>query len=107
MGLLITYFLFAICISFVCSVLEAVLFSVTPPFMESYPKIHPKGGRILRYLKANIDNAIGAILIVNLFANTVGAAGVGAQAVKIFWGTLGGGGGFFFNIFYFFFWFFF
>ncbi len=84
MGLLITYFLFAICISFVCSVLEAVLFSVTPPFMESYPKIHPKGGRILRYLKANIDNAIGAILIVNLFANTVGAAGVGAQAVKIF-----------------------
>ena len=84
MGLLIAYFLLAISISFVCSVLEAVLFSVTPPFIESYPKIHPKSGKILQYLKTNIDNAIGAILIVNLFANTVGAAGVGVQAVEIF-----------------------
>lgn len=84
MGLLIAYFLLSISISFVCSILEAVLFSVTPPFVESYPKLHPRSGKILQYLKANIDNAIGAILIVNLFANTVGAAGVGAQAVKIF-----------------------
>ncbi|TLD87318.1 CNNM domain-containing protein, partial [Helicobacter sp. MIT 05-5294] len=73
-----------IVISFVCSVLEAALLSVTPPFMESYAKSHPKSGKILKYLKENIDNAVGAILVVNTFANTVGAAGVGAQAVEIF-----------------------
>ncbi|TLD85430.1 hemolysin, partial [Helicobacter sp. MIT 05-5294] len=41
---LIGYFLLAIVISFVCSVLEAALLSVTPPFMESYAKSHPKSG---------------------------------------------------------------
>ena len=81
---LIGYFLLAIVSSFCCSVLEAALLSVTPPFMESYAKTHPKSGKILKYLKANIDNAVGAILVVNTFANTVGAAGVGAQAVEIF-----------------------
>lgn len=81
---LIGYFLLAIVISFICSVLEAALLSITPPFMESYAKSHPKSGKILKYLKENIDNAVGAILVVNTFANTVGAAGVGAQAVEIF-----------------------
>ena len=81
---LISYFLFAVVVSFICSVLEAVLLSITPPFMESYAKNHPKSGKILRHLKANIDNAIGAILVVNTFANTVGASGVGAQAIEIF-----------------------
>ncbi|TLD83994.1 DUF21 domain-containing protein [Helicobacter sp. MIT 11-5569] len=81
---LVGYFLLAIVISFVCSVLEAALLSVTPSFMESYAKSHPKSGKILKYLKGNIDNAVGAILVVNTFANTVGAAGVGAQAVEIF-----------------------
>ncbi|WP_297813451.1 CNNM domain-containing protein [uncultured Helicobacter sp.] len=81
---LIGYFLLAIIISFICSVLEAALLSVTPPFMESYAKTHLKSGKILKYLKSNIDNAVGAILVVNTFANTVGAAGVGAQAVEIF-----------------------
>lgn len=84
MGWLVGYFLFAIIVSFICSVLEAVLLSITPPFMESYAKNHPKSGNILKHLKANIDNAIGAILVVNTFANTVGASGVGAQATEIF-----------------------
>ena len=81
---LVGYFLLAIVISFICSVLEASLLSVTPSFMESYAKSNPKSGKILKYLKTNIDNAVGAILVVNTFANTVGAAGVGAQAVEVF-----------------------
>ncbi|WP_051604656.1 CNNM domain-containing protein [Helicobacter rodentium] len=84
MPFLVGYFLLAIVISFICSVLEAALLSVTPSFMESYAKTHSRSGKVLKYLKANIDNAIGAILVVNTFANTVGAAGVGAQAVEIF-----------------------
>ncbi|MCH5322025.1 MAG: DUF21 domain-containing protein [Helicobacter sp.] len=81
---LIGYFLLAVVISFICSVLEAVLLSITPSFMESYALKHQKSGKIIKHLKANIDNAIGAILVVNTFANTVGAAGVGAEAVEIF-----------------------
>ncbi len=84
MGLLLTCFLLTVFASFTCSILESVLFSVTPPFMESYPKLHPRSGKILQFLKANLDNAIGAILIVNLFANTIGAAGVGVLAVEVF-----------------------
>lgn len=84
MALLLIYFLLAIGISFMCSILEAVLFSVTPAFIESYLKTNPKSGKTLQFLKTNIDNAIGAILIVNLFANTLGASGVGVQATKIF-----------------------
>lgn len=81
---LIFYFLLAVVISFICSILEAVLLSITPSFMESYAQKYEKSGKILKHLKANIDNAIGAILVVNTFANTVGAAGVGAEAVEIF-----------------------
>ncbi|ARJ56958.1 CNNM domain-containing protein [Campylobacter cuniculorum] len=81
---LIFYFLLAVVVSFICSILEAVLLSITPSFMESYARKHLKSGKIIKHLKANIDNSIGAILVVNTFANTVGAAGVGAQAVEIF-----------------------
>ncbi|STQ86673.1 DUF21 domain-containing protein [Helicobacter muridarum] len=84
MGLLIIYFLIAIIISFICSILEAVLYSITPTFIESYLKTRPKSGKILLFLKVNLDSALGAILIINLFANTVGAAGVGAEATEIF-----------------------
>ena len=35
-------------------------------------------------LKNNIDKPLSAILSLNTVAHTVGAAGVGAQAVKIF-----------------------
>ena len=84
MALLIAYFLFAVVISFVCSVLEATLLSITSPFVESYAKSHPKSGKILKHLKSNIDNAIGGILVLNTFANTVGAAGVGGQAIEVF-----------------------
>lgn len=84
MGLLITFFMLTITISFLCSILEVVLYSINPPFVESYSKVHPRATKIVRYLRANIDNALGSILIVNLFANTMGAAGVGAQAVEIF-----------------------
>lgn len=83
MSLLITYFVLTVCISGICSVFEAVLFSATPSFVESAAK-KGKSGIILRFLKANIDNSVGAVLVVNMFANTLGAAAVGAQSVEVF-----------------------
>ena len=83
MTLLIVYFCLTIGISMICSVCEAMMFSATPAFVESAAKL-TKTGKILKHLKTNIDNSIGAIVIVNTIANTVGAASVGAQFVAVF-----------------------
>lgn len=82
--LLLTYFLIAVGISFLCSILEAVLLSITPAFITVVKSKKQKSGALLEHQKRNIDQSIGAILTLNTFAHTLGAAGVGAEAVKIF-----------------------
>lgn len=84
MTLLITYLAIAIGVSFLCSILEAVLLSVTPSFVEKVQKQKPLGGKVLKSVKENIDKSISSILILNTFAHTMGAAGVGAQAIRVF-----------------------
>ena len=91
MTLLITYLLVAIGVSFLCSVLEAVLLSVTPGYVASQSAARPRQAQSLQAVKENLDESISSILILNTFAHTMGAAGVGAQAVSIFgakWETL-------------------
>ena len=82
-NLLITFFLLAILVSFLCSLLEAVLLSITP----SYARVKlQEGGRIGRQLeafKSNIDRPLAAILTLNTVAHTVGAIGVGDQSARI------------------------
>ncbi len=82
--LLLTYFLIAVGVSFLCSILEAVLLSISPAYIEVLKASKPKSGKRLEEQKQNIDKSIGAILTLNTFAHTLGAAGVGAQAVEIF-----------------------
>ena len=83
--LLITYLSVAILISFLCSVLEAVLLSSTNSYIESLSKNHSESlVDRLKKLKSNIDKPISSILTVNTFAHTMGAAGVGAQAQILF-----------------------
>ena len=84
MTLLVTYLLIALSVSFVCSVLEAVLLSSTNSYIETLPKTNEKAIAILKKLKSNIDRPIASILILNTFAHTMGAAGVGAQAQILF-----------------------
>lgn len=84
MGLLIFYLFLALCISFLCSVMESVLLSVTPSFAAAYEKQSPRTGEKLRKLKTDIDRPLAAILSLNTIAHTVGAAGVGAQAMVVF-----------------------
>lgn len=84
MLLLIAYFFLAIGVSFFCSVLEAVILSVTPSFVEALGQKSPEIGNRLMHLKANIDLPLAAILTLNTIAHTVGAAGVGAQAMAVF-----------------------
>ncbi len=84
MTLLVTYLAIAIGISFMCSILEAVLLSVTPGFVESELKSKPRRAQVLKKVRDDLDQSISSILILNTFAHTMGAAGVGAQAVRVF-----------------------
>jgi CBS domain containing-hemolysin-like protein len=84
MQLLLIYLFSALVFSFLCSLLESVLLSVTPGFMGAYEKKSPSTGRLLRGLKHDIDRPLAAILSLNTMAHTVGAAGVGAQSMVVF-----------------------
>ena len=84
MTLLITYLVIAIGVSFLCSILEAVLLSVTPSFVAQKIKHKARGAEVLAKVKQQLDQSISSILILNTFAHTMGAAGVGAQAIKVF-----------------------
>lgn len=82
--LLFIYFSIAIGISFLCSILEAVLLSITASHIELTRQNNEKLGTLMQKQKQNIDFSIAAILTLNTFAHTLGAAGVGAEAAKMF-----------------------
>ena len=84
MSLLLLYLAIAIGVSFICSVLEAVLLSITPSYVETVVNQSPHKGKVLVTVKSRVDQSISSILILNTFAHTMGAAGVGAQAASIF-----------------------
>ncbi len=84
MTLLILYVALALGFSFLCSVMEAVLLSVTPSFVERLTKTKESLGRRLRRLKDDVDRPLAAILSLNTIAHTVGAAGAGAQGAAVF-----------------------
>lgn len=84
MTLLFVYLTIAIGISFICSILEAVLLSVTSSFSEALNEDRPRAGAILAEVRNSIDKSLSAILILNTFAHTMGAAGVGSQALQVF-----------------------
>ena len=84
MTLLVIYLAIAIGVSFLCSVLEAVLLSVTPGYVETALADKPRRAQVLKNVKDRIDESLSSILILNTFAHTMGAAGVGAQAVRVF-----------------------
>lgn len=86
MELLLLYLFIAIVVSFTCSILEAVMLSVTPAFINIKRGEEKKFAIELQKLKEDIDKSLAAILTLNTIAHTVGAAGVGAQAQTI-WGN--------------------
>jgi len=91
MTLLLIYLAIAIGVSFLCSILEAVLLSITPSYVQDVASKSSVSGKILVRVKERLDESISSILILNTFAHTMGAAGVGSQAVQMFgieWETL-------------------
>jgi CBS domain containing-hemolysin-like protein len=84
MTTLFLYLALAVLVSFLCSLLEASLLSVPATHVEVLVRSGRRSGEILRDLKARLDRPLAAILTLNTIANTVGAAGVGAQALRLF-----------------------
>jgi len=84
MGLLILFFFVSIIFSFLCSIWEAVLLSITPSHAELLSQQNHPSAPKLKEFKDEIDRPLSAILTLNTVAHTVGAIGVGAQASKVF-----------------------
>lgn len=87
MSLLIFFFVLSIVFSFLCSVWEAVLLSITPSYVQRSVQAGGPIGRQLENYKEDIDRPLSAILTLNTIAHTAGAIGVGAQAGKVFGDT--------------------
>ena len=100
MFLLILYLLLAVCVSFLCSILEAVLLSTPLSYIEvvknevreEYRKNNYtrsmqrrlKSALVFTRNKNRMEKSLSSILSLNTIANTVGAAGVGAQSAVVF-----------------------
>jgi CBS domain containing-hemolysin-like protein len=80
MGLLVFYAIISIFFSFICSILEAVLLSVTPTFINLKKSEGKSYAEDLEALKKDVDRPLIAILTLNTIAHTVGAILVGVQA---------------------------
>lgn len=87
MGLLLTYAAVSIFFSFLCSILEAVLLSVTPTFIKVKEQEGATYTDGLKSLKEDVDKPLIAILTLNTLAHTVGAILVGVQAENMVRGS--------------------
>lgn len=85
MGLLLIYLFLALFTSFLCSILEAVLLSTPMSFITMKVNENARGAKRLKNYKQDTDKPISAILSLNTIAHTIGAAGVGSEAVRL-WG---------------------
>jgi len=84
MNYLILYFLLALVVSFLCSLMESVILSLSFNHIAVLKKEGNKVGDILEKQKTNINRPLAAILTLNTITHTVGAAGVGAETLKIY-----------------------
>jgi len=84
MLLLFTYVFIALGFSFLCSITEAVILSVTPAYVALLEEEGKPSGAVLRRLKTDVSQPLAAILTLNTIAHTMGAAGAGAQAAVLF-----------------------
>lgn len=84
MALLFAYLFLALIVSFLCSIVEAVLLSTPISFLKLEMENGRKGAEKLLKHKENVDKPLSAILSLNTIAHTVGAAGVGVQANIVF-----------------------
>ncbi|XGC81636.1 CNNM domain-containing protein [Bdellovibrio bacteriovorus] len=79
MTLIIVLFFLTIGISFLCSMLEAVLLSSTSAYIGVLVKENRRSAKLLEHLKENLDRPISAILTLNTVSHTMGSAAIAYQ----------------------------
>jgi CBS domain containing-hemolysin-like protein len=84
MLVLFIYVFIALVFSFLCSIAEAVILSVSQAYISLLEKEGKPSGALLSKLSSDINKPLAAILTLNTIAHTMGAAGAGAQAAKVF-----------------------
>jgi len=84
MTLLIVYVLIALGFSFLCSILEATLLTLSPTDIETSKRSGAKWAATMEKLKGDIDRPLSAILTLNTIAHTMGASGAGSQFQKMY-----------------------
>jgi len=81
---MILYAAVALIFSFLCSVAEAVILSISPSYVAHLEQQGKPLAKRLKKLKTNIDRSLAAILTLNTIAHTLGAGGAGAEAAAYF-----------------------
>lgn len=81
---LVTIVLLAITISALCSICEAVLYSLSASQVEMLKRTGSSSAKHLKRLRNDIDEPITAILTLNTIANTIGASVAGALVAKLY-----------------------
>jgi CBS domain containing-hemolysin-like protein len=81
---ILCYLTLALGVSFICSILEAVLLSVGPGHVQLMVDSGSRSGLVLQKLRKDMDRSLSAILTLNTIAHTAGAAGVGAEVADKF-----------------------
>ncbi|MCK5294780.1 MAG: DUF21 domain-containing protein [Arcobacteraceae bacterium] len=84
MDILVLLFALVLSVSFLCSILESILLSTNMTYISILERKSPSVGKLLKKLKTDIDESIASILILNTFANTLGATAIGIQAQNVF-----------------------
>ena len=82
--LLILYASLALGLSFLCSILEAVLLSTTRSHILALEDTHKKTSELWIRYKDDPERPLTAILTLNTTAHTVGALGVGYEVQKVY-----------------------
>lgn len=82
---MVIYASVALFFSFLCSVAEAVVLSLSPSYIANLrSEGKESAANLLDKVKRNIDRSLAAILTLNTIAHTVGAGGAGAEAAAYF-----------------------
>ncbi|MEX1183662.1 MAG: hemolysin family protein [Gemmatimonadota bacterium] len=84
MTMLLVVIAVGLAISFICSILEAVLLSMSQSYVVLLRDRGEKAGELLSRMRENIDEPIAAILTLNTIAHTVSASVGGAMALRVF-----------------------
>lgn len=81
---LLLFAFISIAFSFICSIFEAVLLSITPSYVQIKSQEGGKMGELLQRFKNELNEPLTAILSLNTIAHTVGAILVGASTGAAF-----------------------